>query len=254
MLTVISPAKRLEPAPGLLPAGMTAQDPAFQEEARALAAVARGLSPDALRKLMDISPALAELNAGRFRAFGTQPKAPAALLFAGDTYAGLEAKTLDPDAWRWAEGHLRILSGLYGLLRPTDRIEPYRLEMGSRLATDRGATLYHWWGARLASALNDLAAEQGSTVLVNCASVEYFSAVDPGALRLRVITPVFLEDRAGAQKVVSFWAKKARGAMARFILEQRLTDPDTLRDFTAGGYRYCPASSAPERPVFLRQS
>lgn len=252
MLTVISPAKRLDPAPAPLPAGIAATDPHFAAEAAELAGIARALTPADLRKLMGISPALAELNAGRFAAFGTQDLAPAALIFAGDTYAGLEAGKLDADAWRWASAHLRILSGLYGLLRPTDRIEPYRLEMGSRLANPRGASLYDWWGERLATALDEAAEQAGARFLVNCASIEYFSAVDPAALRLPVVTPVFLEDREGGAKVISFWAKKARGAMARFILENRLSDPDDLRGFTSGGYRHDPEASEGGRLVFRR--
>ena len=250
MLTVISPAKRLDPAPPALPDGIAASDPAFAAAAGDLAQIARGLSAAELRKLMDISPALAELNVGRFAAFGTQDRAPAALLFAGDTYAGLEAKTLSPDGWRWAAGHLRILSGLYGLLRPTDRIEPYRLEMGSRLASPKGTDLYAYWGDRIAGALNAAAEEAGARVLVNCASVEYFSAVDLAALRLRVVAPVFLEEKAGEAKVVSFWAKKARGAMARFIVENRLDDVEALRGFDAGGYRFSGAEG--DRLIFRR--
>ncbi len=252
MLTVISPAKRLDASP-VLPQGLTATTPAFAAEAAALAQVARALTPADLRKLMDISAPLAQLNADRFAAFGQQPTAPAALLFAGDTYAGLEAKTLSADAWRWAQSHLRILSGLYGLLRPLDVIEPYRLEMGSRLANPRGGDLYAWWGDKIAAALNAQATELGATTLINCASVEYFSAVDPKALRLRVITPVFLESKDGAEgKVVSFWAKKARGAMARFIAEHRLSNPEDLRDFQTGGYVYTPALSEGDRWVFQR--
>lgn len=253
MLTVISPAKRLDPAPCPLPEGIAATEPAFLADATALAGVARELSVAELRKLMEISAAIGELNQQRFAAFGTQPKTPAGLLFAGDTYAGLEAKTLGADAWRWAGLHLRILSGLYGLLRPTDVIEPYRLEMGSRLKNPRGGDLYAYWGEQLAQALNQTAEEAGTGVLVNCASVEYFSAVDLRALRLRVITPVFLEERAGTAKVVSFWAKKARGAMARYITEHRLTDPTDLQGFDIGGYRFDPGQSEGDRWVFSRQ-
>lgn len=252
MLSVISPAKRLDPKPAALPHGIAATEPAFPVEAAELAALAGRLSPAELRKLMDISPALAELNCTRFAAYGTQARHPAAVLFAGDTYTGLEAATMEADAWRWSGLHLRILSGLYGLLRPTDLIEPYRLEMGSRLATPRGADLYAFWGDRIARALNAAAEEAGTDILVNSASVEYFSAVDRAALRLRVITPVFLEERAGEAKVVSFWAKKARGAMARFIMDHRLTDPAALRGFDMGGYRFDADGSDGDRWVFRR--
>lgn len=250
MLTVISPAKRLEPAPRALPEGIHPTAPAFPADTGLLVETARGLTAADLRKLMDISPALAQLNADRFAAFGTQPAAPAGLLFAGDTYSGLEAKTMEADAWLWATRHLRILSGLYGLLRPTDVIEPYRLEMGSRLANPRGSDLYAFWGDRIAQALNAAAAETGAEVLVNCASGEYFGAVDLAALKLRVITPVFLDEKDGTEKVISFWAKKARGAMARFIADHRLTDPQAIRDFDIGGYRFSEAQD--DRWLFRR--
>jgi cytoplasmic iron level regulating protein YaaA (DUF328/UPF0246 family) len=251
MLTVISPAKRLDWAPR----DVEMTEPAFQDDADALAKVARRLSAAKLMKLMDISRDLAVLNAERFARFGEDrtDRRPAALAFAGDTYAGLEAGTLSDDALRYGQDHLRILSGLYGLLRPLDAIEAYRLEMGSRLKTRKGASLYDWWGTRLAKALNEEAAALGTTSLVNCASVEYFSAVDADALNLRVITPVFLEDKPDGPRIVSFFAKKARGAMARYILEHRLTDPDDLRAFDAGGYAYEPELSTPDKPAFLRQ-
>ncbi|MBI1217154.1 MAG: peroxide stress protein YaaA [Rhodobacteraceae bacterium] len=253
MLVVISPAKRLDwsPAPDL-----PLTDPAFGAEALALAEQARGLGVAELRRLMGISETLAQLNRDRFAAFSADPEPemlrPAVFGFAGDTYAGLEAKTLDRDTLIWAQDHLRILSGLYGLLRPLDRIQPYRLEMGSRLATPRGASLYDWWGDRVATALNHDAAALGSDVLINCASIEYFTAANRPTLTLRVVTPVFLEERNGKQGIVSFWAKKARGAMARFIAENRLTDPRDIDAFEAGGYRLAPDLSEGDRRVFLR--
>ena len=253
MLTVISPAKRLDDTASL-PAGMAATKPIFGPQAQALAEVARDLSAANLQKLMHISAPLAALNAARFAGFEDAPTKPAALFFAGDTYAGLEAKTLDPDALRWAQDHLRILSGLYGLLRPLDAIKAYRLEMGSKLANPRGADLYAYWRGDLAPALNDIAAKTGARALVNCASVEYFGAVDVAALKVPVITPTFLEDKNGEAKIVSFYAKKARGAMARFIAENRLTDPAALQDFTTGGYVFNPEHSSPKAPVFIRQA
>lgn len=253
MLVVISPAKRLDWAP--VP-DLALTDPVFGDEAVALAERARGLNVADLRRLMGISEDLARLNRDRFAAFSAMPEPdslrPAAFGFAGDTYAGLEAKTLDTDALIWAQDHLRILSGLYGLLRPLDRIQPYRLEMGSRLATDRGASLYDWWGDRVAQALNEAARAVGADVLINCASVEYFTAAARPALRLRVVTPVFLEERGGAQGIVSFWAKKARGAMARFIVENRLTDPRHIDGFEVGGYRIDRDQSEGDRRVFVR--
>src|SRR6056297_994309 len=170
MLVVISPAKKLDmtPVEGLAPTR-----PRFGAEAAELAGLARGLDADALKRLMKISDSLARLNADRFRDFGAMETKPAALAFAGDTYQGLEAATLEPDEMRFAQDHLCILSGLYGLLRPLDAIEPYRLEMGSRLGTDQGPTLYDYWGQRLSRALDQQAETVGATALVNCASQEY---------------------------------------------------------------------------------
>jgi cytoplasmic iron level regulating protein YaaA (DUF328/UPF0246 family) len=253
MLTVISPAKRLDDK-AALPAGQTATQPAFLAEADVLAGVAAKLTAAKLRKLMHISEPLAALNVGRFKGFATAETHPAALFFAGDTYAGLEAKTLDADALRWAQDHLRILSGLYGVLRPLDAIKAYRLEMGSKLANPRGADLYAFWRGQVAAALNAQAAATGAKALVNCASIEYFGAVDTAALTIPVITPTFLEDKNGEAKIVSFYAKKARGAMARFIAENRLTDPDSLQGFDAGGYAYDAGRSAPLTPVFIRSA
>lgn len=249
MLVVLSPAKKLDMTET---AGIRATEPQFSAEAQELAGVAGELSAKGLQKLMGISETLADLNAGRFADFGTMETKPAALAFAGDTYQGLEAASLDPDEMAWAQEHLRILSGLYGLLRPLDAIEPYRLEMGSRLKTARGKTLYDYWGDRIAKTLTAQGREIGAKTLVNCASREYFGAVETGALGLRVVTPVFMEDRPEGPKIVSFHAKKARGAMARFIVQRRLTDPDSLTEFDTGGYVYREDLSEADRPVFLR--
>ena len=249
MLVVVSPAKKMDMSPV---EGVTPTRPAFRAEAEDLAQVARGLDVGDLQKLMKISENLAKLNADRFADFGTMEEKPAALAFAGDTYQGLEAGSLDAEEMAWAQDHFRILSGLYGLLRPLDPIEPYRLAMGSRLATDRGRTLYHYWGDRISEALNAQAREIGTETLINCASQEYFGAVDRAALDLRVITPVFMEEKAGTPKVVSFYAKKARGAMARFVIQHRLTDPAALKDFDTGGYRYNAEMSEGDSMVFLR--
>lgn len=252
MLTVISPAKRLDWAERDVE--MTA--PEFQDDALTLARAAKRLSQKDLAKLMDLSPNLAKLNADRFKRFeeARDDVRPAALAFAGDTYQGLEAASLDPDDMRFAQERLRILSGLYGILRPLDAIQPYRLEMGSRLKTRQGPNLYAYWGDRLAHALNAEAERLGTSTLINCASVEYFSAVDADALDLSVITPQFLEDKPGGPKIVSFHAKKARGAMARFIIERRLTDPEGILDFDTGGYAHAPDLSAPGKPAFLRSA
>lgn len=249
MLIVISPAKKLD---------WTARDvemtaPMFQEDADRLAEVAQGLSVAELQKLMHISESLGKLNRERFARFHDHvEKRPAVLAFAGDTYTGLEAGSLDAEELAYAQDHLRILSGLYGLLRPLDAMQEYRLEMGSRLKTERGKSLYDYWGGQIAEALNAEADRTGTETLINCASVEYFSAVKPEALRLNVITPQFLEEKPGGPKVVSFFAKKARGAMARFIIQNRLKDPESILGFDSGGYLYEPDLSAPGRPAFYR--
>jgi len=253
MLVVVSPAKKLnwDAAPQ---AGQTLPD--FQKDATTLANVARKLSVPELQKLMSISQNLAELNSDRFKAFEPESTLenarPAALAFAGDTYQGLDAPSLDAEALEYAQDHLRILSGLYGVLRPLDQIQAYRLEMGSRLKTRRGKSLYDYWGTRLSKALDEQAAETGSDVLINCASQEYFGAVDRKALKSPVVTPVFMEDKGEGPKIVSFFAKKARGAMARFIVENRLKSVDALKDFDTGGYQFDAAASSEDRLVFIR--
>ncbi len=252
MLVVVSPAKKLDWAERK----ETMTEPVFADQANALAEVARDLSEDALAKLMHISDDLAKLNWQRFQDYSEAPSGeavrPAALAFAGDTYQGLEAASLDAEEMDWAQDHLRILSGLYGVLRPRDAMQAYRLEMGSRLKNPRGRNLYDWWGPRIAEALNAQAETLGTDVLVNCASQEYFGAVDLKALKLRVITPVFMEDKPGGPKIVSFYAKRARGAMARFIIQHRLTDAAAVQDFDSGGYVYRPELSKPDGPVFVR--
>jgi len=254
MLVVISPAKKLDWAEQ----AVTATQPAFQKDAISLAKTARNLTLGDTKKLMHLSDALAKLTLDRFKEFEAAPDAdltrPAALAFAGDTYQGLEAATLDADEMAYAQDHLRILSGLYGVLRPLDAIQPYRLEMGSRLKTRRGKNLYDYWGDGPAQALNAHAEAVGADVLVNCASQEYFGAVSPKALNARIVTPQFMEDKGDGKgpKIVSFYAKKARGAMARFVVQKRLTDVEALQDFDTGGYAFDGASSTPEKPVFVR--
>ena len=249
MLVIVSPAKKLDMTPMDI-SGLT--EPMFPTEAYELAQVAGRLSNSQLKKLMGISDALAELNQDRFANFGNQMRKAAAYAFAGDTYQGLDADSLEPDEISWAQNHLRILSGLYGLLRPLDKIEPYRLEMGSRLATKRGKSLYDYWGSTLAEALNQEAESTKSRALVNCASQEYSSAVDQTALKIPVITPTFLEKTDKGAKIISFYAKKARGSMARFIVKRRLSDPEQIKEFDLGGYKYCPDLSRDHAPAFLR--
>ena len=238
MLTVVSPAKRLD----WTERAVATTDPDFRADANRLAGHARQLSLGKLKALMDLSDDLAKLNRDRFRAFAEAPAAsetrPAVFAFAGDTFQGFDAVSLDPEGLEWAQDHMRILSGLYGLLRPLDAIQPYRLEMGSRLKTRRGASLYDYWGDTLAKALNEQAEAVNARVLVNCASQEYFGAVDQVALKLDVVTPQFYELKSGVPKIVSFFAKKARGSMARFIVENRVTSVEGLKDFDLGGYRF----------------
>lgn len=252
MLTVISPAKRLnwDAVDGPV------TQPEFQDDAIRLSKTMRNLTLADLRKLMDLSPELARLNRDRFKAFADAPEAeltrPAVHAFAGDTYIGLDAGSLDADEMTFAQDHLRILSGLYGVLRPQDAIQPYRLEMGSRLKTRRGKSLYDYWRDGPAKALRAQAEAVGSDTLLNCASQEYFGAVDLKALNLRVVTPVFMEERDGKAKIVSFFAKKARGSMARFVIQNRITDAEGAKDFDYGGYAFQPDMSEGDRWVFLR--
>lgn len=254
MLVVISPAKKLDWAAR----DVEVSRPDFLDDAAQLVKAARVLSVSDLKSLMSLSENLATLNRDRFQVYAEDPHddltRPAALAFAGDTYQGLEADTLDADEMAFAQDHLRILSGLYGVLRPLDAIQPYRLEMGSRLKTKRGKNLYEYWGSTLSEALNAQAQTTGSKILVNCASQEYFGAVDLEAIALRVITPQFMEDKGDGKgpKIISFYAKKARGAMARFVMQKRIETADGILDFDVGGYEYMPDLSKPDTPVFLR--
>lgn len=254
MLLVVSPAKTLDfetPAPAL-----PVTRPVFRTDAVQLAARMREYDAAGLARLMGISADLASLNVDRFRAFSARPAAarqrPAVLAFRGDTYIGMRADDFDAADMDFAQAHLRILSGLYGLLRPLDLIQPYRLEMGSAVATARGPNLYAWWGSRIARELRKQAAATGSGVLVNLASQEYFAAVDTDALGLRVVTPQFKERRGGVLKIVSFSAKRARGAMAAFAIRNRLLDPEGLKAFAEDDYRFRPELSSDDAWVFAR--
>ena len=254
MLVVISPAKKMDWSER----EVATTTPDFLEDAARLVDAARGLSVSDLKSLMSLSENLATLNRDRFQSYQEAPEPaltrPAALAFAGDTYQGLEAGSLDEEELAFAQDHLRILSGLYGVLRPLDAIQPYRLEMGSKLKTQRGKNLYQYWGDQISTALNVQAEATGSDVLVNCASQEYFGAVDLKSLKPRVITPQFMEDKGDGKgpKIVSFYAKKARGAMARFVMQKRIDNVEGILDFDLGGYAYTPSMSKPETPVFLR--
>lgn len=254
MLAVISPAKKLDFDSAIDPPALTR--PALKPETLELARVARGLTRQDLRRLMGISETLADLNYKRFQDFApeeTERNArPAALAFAGDTYQGLDAGSLTGADLAYAQDHLRILSGLYGLLRPLDLIQPYRLEMGTKLPAGSAPDLYGFWGDRIAAELSRVLGGHDSPVLVNLASNEYFKAVSPKALDATVLTCVFKERRDGQARVISFLAKKARGAMARYMVTERVDRPDGLKDFAWDGYRFQPADSDGTRFVFIR--
>jgi cytoplasmic iron level regulating protein YaaA (DUF328/UPF0246 family) len=256
MLFVISPAKTLDFTPA--DPAVEATAPAMRKDTAALAAVARKLKALDLKRLMDISDALAELNVARFKSFDVKSsgerenEVQAAFAFAGDVYDGLNARTLDEAGLAWAQNHLRILSGLYGLLRPLDRIQPYRLEMGVRLKTDRGATLYDFWGDKISKALHAEAKTHADKTLINLASQEYFGAVDARVLKLPVIQCSFKEVKDGETRLISFYAKRARGMMARYAIDHRIDRPEGLKGFDVDGYSFqAPLSSATEW-VFTR--
>ena len=249
MLVVVSPAKKLNMQPVH---GISESEPFFSDNVKELIEITKNLTVDDLKKLMGISSNLAKLNKDRFNVFGNQDKKAAAFAFAGDTYKGLETETMSSDDIGWAQKHLRILSGLYGLLRPLDTIEPYRLEMGSKLKGSHGNSLYEYWGDKISNILNSYGKEIGSEVLVNCASNEYFRAIKFSKLSLKVITPIFVELKDGKEKIISFYAKNARGAMARYIIQNRLVDPEGLKNFNLGGYSFNKEKSDNDNFVFLR--
>lgn len=254
MLAVISPAKRLD----FKSAATTAKHslPDFLPDSKQLIKVLRGKSPEEIAKLMHLSTELADLNYNRYGEWKT-PFTPdnakqAALAFKGDVYLGLDATTLNDRDWAWAQKHLRILSGLYGLLKPLDLIQAYRLEMGTKLANPKGNDLYAFWGKRLTRALNEAIAEQRQPVLINLASAEYFEAIDENAIDARIITPVFKDLKNGQYKFLSFYAKKARGLMARYIIENRVSTLKGLKDFDVAGYYFSESQSRGDNWVFLR--
>lgn len=252
MLLVLSPAKALDFTPVEARAPLTT--PQMTRDIAELAKVTRRLTARDLKGLMSLSDNLASLNRERFQAFdpACDDGLQAAFAFNGDVYMGLQARTLDRAGLDWAQDHVRILSGLYGVLRPLDAIQPYRLEMGVRLKTRRGSSLYDFWGDRIAKALNEAAAGHADRTLVNVASGEYFGAVDRRALKLPVINVRFLEERDGQARIVSFFAKKARGLMARYAIDQRLDRAEGLKDFSLGGYSFQPSLSKNEEWTFLR--
>jgi len=255
MLILLSPAKSLDYDTPATTDRHTL--PQFIDESAALIEVLKPYAPAQLASLMDLSDALSTLNVARFAAW--KPKFTAAnskqavLAFNGDVYEGLDAASLKPSDLDWAQEHVGILSGLYGILRPLDWMQPYRLEMGTKLANPRGKDLYAWWGDRLAEHLNERLAEQGDDLVVNLASQEYFKSVKRKALKARVVECVFEDWKNGQWKVISFHAKRARGLMARHAIQHRAKTLKALLSFDAEGYAHDEAASVPDRLVFRRR-
>ncbi|AMO23710.1 peroxide stress protein YaaA [Ramlibacter solisilvae] len=259
MLYVISPAKSLDYETAVDPAILErATTPQFSARSSELIGVLKQKSPAEIAELMDLSDKLAQLNVDRYASWSrratTRNSKPAVLAFDGDVYDGLQARNLKPAELDWAQQHLAILSGLYGVLRPLDRLQPYRLEMGTALANDRGPNLYAYWGTTVAEHLNRMQAKGKDPVLVNLASQEYFKVVDRKALKARVIDCVFEDWKGGRYKVISFFAKRARGLMARYAIQRRIVSPDRLEGFDLDGYAYDAQASQPERLVFRRRA
>ena len=255
MLSVISPAKTLD-----FETPSTTDDvtqPNFLSQSQALIDILRDYSPQQISELMGISDKLAGLNVARFEEwqppFTPSNAKPAAQAFQGDVYIGLQAETFSKAENRYAQSHLRILSGLYGLLRPLDLIQAYRLEMGTKLPNSTGKDLYAYWKPILTPALNEAIAASGSNALVNLASNEYFKAVDANQLNAQIITPVFKDEKNGTFKIISFYAKKARGLMSAWLIQQQINDPESLKAFDVAGYRFDASASQGGTFVFTRK-
>ncbi|OXY83609.1 peroxide stress protein YaaA [Oceanimonas doudoroffii] len=255
MLIVVSPAKTLDYDTPPVIADYTR--PELLAHSAELIERARELTPADIGRLMKISDKLAGLNAARFAdwqpEFTPKNAKQALLAFKGDVYTGLDADTLSPGDFAFAQAHMRMLSGLYGLLRPLDLMQPYRLEMGTKLDNARGKDLYAFWGDIITDALNRALAEQGDNVLINLASNEYFKAVKPKRLEGQIVTPVFKDCKNGQYKIISFYAKKARGMMARYIIENRLTEVSQLTAFDTAGYYFVEEESTATELVFRRE-
>ena len=254
MLFLLSPAKSLDYETPL--GDIPHSQPQFKAQSQALIEVLRTQSPQQIASLMDLSDALSGLNVARYAAWSRRSTLrnarPAVLAFNGDVYEGLQARTLPVAALEWAQQHMAILSGLYGVLRPLDLLQPYRLEMGTRLATPQGSNLYQFWGSSIAQHLNQRLRADTSPVVVNLASQEYFKAVDRKTLKAPVVECVFEDYKGGAYKVISFHAKRARGLMARYAIEHRITTPEGLKHFDSEGYAHAPEVSVLDRLVFRR--
>jgi cytoplasmic iron level regulating protein YaaA (DUF328/UPF0246 family) len=254
MLMILSPAKSMDYK---TPAHIAEySQPAHLEQSQQLVTLLRTMSTQQLAKLMRISDKLAALNTARYssweRPFTTNNAKPAVLAFKGDVYLGLNAGTMNADDLQFAQQHLRILSGLYGVLCPLDLMQPYRLEMGTKLINSRGKDLYNFWDKHISDDLNRVLAQQSQPVLVNLASNEYFKAIEPKQISAEIITPVFKDEKNGNYKVISFFAKQARGLMARWAIKQRLKQIADLNQFDLAGYRYNAAMSDRNKWVFLR--
>lgn len=254
MLIVLSPAKSLDlDTP---PTTDIATRPAFLDHSAQLIERMREFAPHELADLMDLSDALATLNVGRYASWtmDTTHARQAVMTFNGDVYDGFDARTLSAPQLDYAQGRVRILSGLYGLLRPLDLIHPHRLEMGTRLNNPRGKDLYAFWGDLITRELNGAARDGGARWLVNCASEEYFKSVRPAQLDVPVITPVFEEFKNGKYKIISFYAKRARGMLARYAAVNHILDPEELKRFDVDGYAFAPDASNDSRWVFRRNA
>ena len=253
MLIVISPAKSLDL--DTAPTTDRRTNPQFIDRAAELIRVLKDYSPAQVGQLMSISDPLAVLNVTRYADWHPDhdDARQAVMAFDGDVYIGLDARSLDAQRIDYLQRHLRILSGLYGVLRPLDRMHPYRLEMGTKLATPRGKDLYAFWGELVTGALNEAAAANGASALVNLASEEYFKSVKPKLLDVPVMTPVFEDWKNGKYKIISFFAKRARGMMARYAAEHGITDPQQLKAFDVDGYAFDPAASKEREWVFRRR-
>ncbi|TLU66870.1 peroxide stress protein YaaA [Thalassotalea litorea] len=255
MLIVVSPAKNLDYESPLTTEKFS--QPELLDDSQELIERCRQLTPADLSSLMSISDKLAGLNAARFGEwhlpFTADNARPAVLAFNGDVYTGLDAKTFDQQDLEFAQNNLRILSGLYGVLRPLDLMQPYRLEMGTRLNNERGTNLYQFWGEIVTDKLNEHLKQESDPVLVNLASNEYFKVVKKKKLHASVITPAFKDWKNGEYKMISFFAKKARGLMARYIIQNQLTDVEQLKGFDLDGYQYSESLSTELSPVFTRK-
>ena len=256
MLIVVSPAKSLDFETKAPTRKFT--DPQYLAESTQLVGQLRKLSPEDFSELMNISSDLGELNHMRFAnwhtPFDLKNSKQAIFAFKGDVYIGLEAEKFSRADLNFAQNHLRILSGLYGLLRPLDLMQPYRLEMGSKFKNKKGKNLYEFWDDQLTENLNELFEKDKKPVLVNLASIEYFSAIKPKSLNAEIISPVFKDLSNGKYKIVSFFAKKARGYMTAFIIQNKIKNPEKLKEFDVEGYRYSEEDSTPTQPVFLRDT